>query len=648
MKDYSDDQKPGETPDPSKEWRSGRTGVVDHEEGTSGPKAQTGRQGQKGAVDEARQMLDEIAGLDHSYRASRPARPDTARTVRTILLWPVLAVWAVLKLVLSPLRRADFKLVGEMRKFLQHPGHFFWFNRIAPDAAAQHFGTSSTDAMTHHARRYGAHSAMLVLAVVVVVFGGFSGLATKIMSAYADVPEGKDLGANLTLTSDGREIYASAVASNSTAFTRRVSVETVKGGDTLRSIAAAKNLSLDTLTFANNIDDPDAAITPGQKLVIPPVTGMLHIVNPGDTVGKIADIYGVDPQVILTYQFNGLEGTDASIPLKPLQEVMVPGGSRPLRSKLYMYSVLPKDTLKSVSDKFGLKADTLLDNNDLDGGLRPGQQIRILPVDGVIYKVKKGDTVDSIARYLGTTPENIINFRPNNIARGVAMEAGYSLIVPGGAWPPPPPPEPEAPPAPVKVKPAANAPASSNPNVNKAAPAVAPLPQQPTPAAAKPAPAKPTTPVQQKPSPVKPAAPGQVVQKPAPAAPVNSGRATGKMIWPLVGPISTYFGQPIWYGIHQGLDIAPPCGSRIIAADGGTAVIAGWDGGYGNSVLLDHGGGIRTRYGHFASLAVGLGQRVNKGQVIGYEGSTGNSTGCHLHFEVVVGGRAVDPLRWLP
>ena len=120
------------------------------------------------------------------------------------------------------------------------------------------------------------------------------------------------------------------------------------------------------------------------------------------------------------------------------------------------------------------------------------------------------------------------------------------------------------------------------------------------------------------------------------------------MIWPMRGIIMTYFGERIWYGIHMGLDISTSCGTPVVAADGGTVIESGWSPyGYGINVVIDHGNGIRTRYAHFSGAAVGLGQRVARGQVVGYEGTTGNSTGCHLHFEVIANGTHTDPLRWL-
>jgi murein DD-endopeptidase MepM/ murein hydrolase activator NlpD len=98
--------------------------------------------------------------------------------------------------------------------------------------------------------------------------------------------------------------------------------------------------------------------------------------------------------------------------------------------------------------------------------------------------------------------------------------------------------------------------------------------------------------------------------------------------------------------MHEGIDIGAPCGTPIRAAASGTIVYAGWMDGYGNIVIIDHGGGIGTAYGHQSAIYVGGGS-VSQGQTIGAVGSTGHSTGCHLHFEVRVNGTPVDPLGYL-
>ena len=127
---------------------------------------------------------------------------------------------------------------------------------------------------------------------------------------------------------------------------------------------------------------------------------------------------------------------------------------------------------------------------------------------------------------------------------------------------------------------------------------------------------------------------------------------SGAMIWPISGPITSEFGwrnHPIFGGqrFHSGLDIGGDYGLPIHAAQSGVVSHAGWIGGYGNTVMIDHGGGIVTLYGHNESLAVDVGQYVNQGDVIAYCGSTGNSTGPHCHFEVRLDGEPVSPYNYL-
>jgi len=127
-------------------------------------------------------------------------------------------------------------------------------------------------------------------------------------------------------------------------------------------------------------------------------------------------------------------------------------------------------------------------------------------------------------------------------------------------------------------------------------------------------------------------------------------RLRAGLAWPARGPITSGFGlrrHPL-FGIvhrHQGVDIAAPWGTPVRAAAAGTVVYAGWFGGYGKLVVVDHGGGVATLYGHLSSIAVSPGDRVAAGDVLGRVGSTGYSTGPHLHFEIRVDGRPVDPLR---
>jgi murein DD-endopeptidase MepM/ murein hydrolase activator NlpD len=123
--------------------------------------------------------------------------------------------------------------------------------------------------------------------------------------------------------------------------------------------------------------------------------------------------------------------------------------------------------------------------------------------------------------------------------------------------------------------------------------------------------------------------------------PSNAG-----LIWPVQGPVTSPFGWR-WGRMHEGIDIGVGYGTPIHAAAGGTVIYCGWEEGYGNFVVIDHGGNLATAYGHQSSIAVACGQQVNQGQVIGYVGCTGHCFGPHLHFEVRVNGNPVDPLGYL-
>jgi murein DD-endopeptidase MepM/ murein hydrolase activator NlpD len=129
-------------------------------------------------------------------------------------------------------------------------------------------------------------------------------------------------------------------------------------------------------------------------------------------------------------------------------------------------------------------------------------------------------------------------------------------------------------------------------------------------------------------------------------APADSSPSASGFIWPVSGPVTSGYGYR-WGRLHEGIDIAVPSGTAVHASASGTVIVAGWVGGYGNLVVVDHGGGIATAYGHNTSVAVGVGQAVAQGQVIAYSGSTGHSTGPHVHFEVRINGGAVDPLGYL-
>ena len=128
----------------------------------------------------------------------------------------------------------------------------------------------------------------------------------------------------------------------------------------------------------------------------------------------------------------------------------------------------------------------------------------------------------------------------------------------------------------------------------------------------------------------------------APAPPPSGGQ----LGWPVAGPVVSGFG-PRWGRMHEGIDIGVGSGTPVHAAAAGTVIHAGWLGGYGNLVVIDHGNGLSTAYAHNSSFVVGRGATVGRGFVIALSGNTGNSSGPHVHFEVRVNGAAVDPLGYL-
>lgn len=144
--------------------------------------------------------------------------------------------------------------------------------------------------------------------------------------------------------------------------------------------------------------------------------------------------------------------------------------------------------------------------------------------------------------------------------------------------------------------------------------------------------------------------PPEPSNSPAPAAAANAAPArvggTG-VAWPTNGSVTSGFGAR-WGSLHAGIDIANGQGTPIRAAKAGTIILAGWNGGYGNCIVIDHGGGFTTLYAHMSRLRASEGQRVSQGDLIGEMGSTGNSTGSHVHFETRVNGSAQDPARYLP
>ena len=255
------------------------------------------------------------------------------------------------------------------------------------------------------------------------------------------------------------------------------------------------------------------------------------------------------------------------------------------RTIVEQYVVQDDDVLGSIAEKYNLSLSSLLWANNLTfrSTIRPGQNLIIPPTDGVLYKVKSGDTISSIAKKYKTEADKILAF--NDLSSSEALEIGKSLMLPDATPPTS---------APVRYA----APVS---NIFTG-----------------------------------------TVGGTAPAA------ATGSWVWPTDGcSITVYFHQYYFLGLHQGLDIDGDYVNSIYASRGGKVVRSGWNGGYGNSVDINHGDGYTTRYGHMSKLFVSVGDTVNAGDAIGKMGTTGTSTGTHLHFQIMENGANVNPLNFI-
>jgi murein DD-endopeptidase MepM/ murein hydrolase activator NlpD len=245
------------------------------------------------------------------------------------------------------------------------------------------------------------------------------------------------------------------------------------------------------------------------------------------------------------------------------------------RDEILSYTILSGDTLSLIAKKFDVSENTIVWANELKGKnpiLKPGQTLKIPPVTGVVHKVKRGETVYSIAKKYDVDPQLILNYPFNDFVDldTFALAVGQNLIIPEGVMPQE---------------------ATGNPSVTR---------------------------------------------PPAPQYLAREG--AGKLLFPTTGSISQ---NPVWY--HMALDIANRASPDVYAAESGTIVSATclkW--GYGCHIVVDHGGGMQTLYAHLSRFYV-TGGKVDRGQAIGRMGSTGRSTGTHLHFEVRIGGHAVNP-----
>lgn len=271
---------------------------------------------------------------------------------------------------------------------------------------------------------------------------------------------------------------------------------------------------------------------------------------------------------------------------------LIPTGGR---FDVITYTVEAGDTLFGIAENFHLKPETVLWGNyftlkDDPHTLRPGQVLNILPVDGTYHFVTEGNTVEQIAKFYKVDVQVIVDWAPNKVdPQTLALPANTWLVVPGGqrelqVW----------------SVPTIDRTTTSNRANNFGQ------------------------------------CPGGY----------SGAIGSGTFVWPAN---RHYLSGYDYSAIHHGIDIKAEVGDPIYAADGGVIVYAGWnDFGYGNLVVIDHGNGWQSVYGHLSQIYVVCGQSVGQGIGLGLAGSTGRSSGPHLHFELRYAGSYVNPWDMLP
>jgi murein DD-endopeptidase MepM/ murein hydrolase activator NlpD len=261
--------------------------------------------------------------------------------------------------------------------------------------------------------------------------------------------------------------------------------------------------------------------------------------------------------------------------------------NQPTNQQISVYTVRDGDTLSSIANMFNVTINTIVGANDIQNGvIHPGQTLIILPITGIQHTVLAGETLASLAKKYNSDSHGIAVY--NSLVDGQALTVGSVLLIPNGEL---------------------------------SAPVVA----------SKPAPSSSTkTPTTSHARAISNIASGKTTE---PYLGGSGPALAGYYKWPVAGGIITQ-------GLHgwNGVDIGAPTGTSIYAAAAGVVIVAknngGWNGGYGNYVVIQHSNGTQTLYAHMSKVLVTTGDSVDGGDVIGKVGRTGEATGPHLHFEV--------------
>ncbi len=330
-----------------------------------------------------------------------------------------------------------------------------------------------------------------------------------------------------------------------------------------------------------------------------------------DTLWKIANTYSADVAEIK--RINNLTSDALFIG----QVIQVPYGASSAapaasqRSGVVQHTVSQGDTLANIAARYSISEETLRGSNPgyegvlADAQLAAGLVLAIAPAEGTVVTVQPGQNMLAIALQNGLSVSELSKL--NGIK---TVQPGQYVFIPASARP-------------VEVTTSGQLQASA---------VAAPVKSQRT-----------LHLETQR---------ALLGRASALLASYTPPKPSDSYIWPLSGRLTSYFGRRNisvnGNTFHAGLDIAAKTGTPIAASRPGTVTKASWGGSYGYVVYLDHGDGSQSRYAHQSQLNVRVGQYVNQGDIIGYVGSTGASTGPHLHFEIRFNGRSVDPLGYLP